>query len=291
MDKLRREYDRFGPWVSEITKEVEVPQQFDKFSEIILNADLSFKIPVVAERRDLKPGMLLYHTVILVTGNTLNILNLEDGAPVSRKIDLQKLQYFQSTKAILYAELTLVAADQSLVIAFNAVKPEQIERLERHIRDYYFTPEVTINLEKIVEPIHEKSFLYEALLSEEAKKERLKVIAYQPSIELHGEYLPILKQLLVVSEEYSLEDTLFLTNGSELIVISRIKDLKEAQQSNYGYRHTYISLDKIRTILLEPEAKVQGVLNLSIVMKSTRVIFKVESGFPIDTFESALNIQ
>ncbi len=288
MDKLKREYDTFGPWVVEIKKEVEVPQQFDNFAETILNADLSLKIPVVAERRDLKPGMLLYHTVVSVTGNSLTILHFEDGSTGRREIDLQHLQYFQSIKAILLGELALVSAGESSVIAFNAVKQEQMEKLERHIRGHYCNPELKINLDKIVEPVHEKSFLYRALLAAEAKKERLKIIAYQPSIKLHGEYLPIFKQLLAVSEEYSLEDTLFLTNGSELIVISRIKGLKEAQQPNYGYRYTYIPLGKIRTILLEPEERVQGVLNFSVVMKSTRVVFKVESSFTIDTFEELI---
>lgn len=290
MDKLQREYDTFGPWVVEIKKEVQVPQQFDKFAEIILNADLSFKIPVVAERRDLKPGMLLYHTVVSATGNSLIILHFEDGSLGRREIDLQHLQYFQSTKAILLGELALVSASQSSVIAFNAVKQEQMEKLERHIRGHYCNPELKIDLDKIVEPVHEKSFLYKALLAAEAKKERLKIIAYQPSIKLHGEYLPVLKKLLKVSEEYSLEDTLFVTNGSELIVISRIKNLKEPQQPNYGYRYTYIPLVKIRTILLEPEEKVQGVMNLSVVMKSTRVVFKVESSFPIDTFEELVGM-
>jgi len=290
MDKLQREYDRFGPWVAEIKVEDDVPQQFVEFADSILKSDFSFKVPVAAERRDLKPGMLLYETVISVTGDRLLILHVRERSIDRREVDLKRLQYLQRKQAMLFGELFMVSAGQSASITFNSVELEPIEKLERHIRAQYCDHEPKVNLDSIIGPEHTQSFLYETLLAQESKTENLKIVAYQPSIQLKTEHIPMLRRWRVVPEEHILKDTLFLTNGSELIVMSRMQDMKKVRQADYGYRHTYIPLGNIRTTLLEQDEKVEGVLALSVVMENSRVVFKVDESFPVDVFRGTLKI-
>jgi len=290
MDKLQREYDRFGPWVAEIKVEDDVPRQFVEFADPILKSDFSFKVPVAAERRDLKPGMVLYETVVSVTGDRLLILHLRESSIDRREVDLKSLQYIQCNKAMLFGELLMVSAGQSSSITFNVVEPEPIEKLERHIRAQYCDHVPKVNLDDILGQEHTQSFLYETLLAQEAKKENLKIVAYQPSIQLKAEHIPLLQRWKVVPEELVLKDTLFLTNGSELIVMSRMQDVKRVRQSDYGYRHTYIPLGNVRTTLLEPNEKAKGVLAFSVVMENSRVVFTVDESFPVDVFRRTLKI-
>lgn len=290
MDKLQREYDRFGPWVTEIKEEDDVPEQFGDYKEAILMSNYCFKIPVAAERRDLKPGMVLYQTVVSVKANLLQVLSLKDSSITCQEVDLKHLQFFQCAKAILLGELNLVASDTSSTITYNPVESEPIEKLESLIRDRYCDHEQMVNIDEIVEQDHVQSFLYETLLAGEAKKERLKIVAYQPSISLDAGHIPIMRRWREVAEEFVLKDTVFLTNGSELIVISRMKDLKNVQQSDHGYRYTYIPLCNIRTLLLEPEEKAKGVLSLSIVTENSRVVFKVDKNFRVNSFRETLKI-
>ena len=291
MDKLKREYDRFGPWVAEIKEEDDIPQQFSDFTETILKSDFSFKVPVSEERRNLKPGMVLYETVVSLTGDFLIVLRYGEDSIDRQEIHLKGLKYFQRTITVLKGELTLATAKQISIIQFNSVEQKPIEKLESRIREHYCDPEPKINLEEIIEQDHVHSFLYETILAKETKKENLKIVAYQPNIKLKREHVSMMRRWQVVSDEYGLQDSLFLTNGRELIVLSRVQDMKAVKKSDYGYRYTYIPLSKIRTLLREPVEKVQGIHNFSVVMENNRVVFKVEESFPVDAFGDTLKIE
>ncbi|MFV0438828.1 MAG: hypothetical protein ACK5PS_15730 [Desulfopila sp.] len=291
MDKLKREYERFGPWVTEILGDEDIPPQFESFTETILRSDLSCKIPVSVERRELKPGMVFYDTVISLAGNHMVIWTLQPDGIDQQEIDITSIQYFQYAVAVLQGVLRCVTAQQTLSINFSSVELEPIDKIEQHIRDRYCPPEAKIRLEDIVAHENtEQSFLYEALLARAAKKEELKMITYQPTIKMQRAHVSMMRRWRVVSEEFGLQDSAFLTNGRELIVLSRIQDMKAVKKSDYGYRSTYIPLSTIRTIFKEPVAKVAGLEDLSIVMENTRVVFRVEERFPMDILRKALQL-
>lgn len=290
MDNLKREYDRFGPWVAEIKEEIDIPPQFSDFKTNILKSDLSLKIPVFVDRRNLKPGMLLYSTVVCITGDLIVILHHGENSIDQQEISLKSLQYFQSTLAILLGELKLVTPQQTAAISYNPVDPEPVEKLMALIRQRYCDAKPSIDLDKIPEQEHDQSFLYEALLAKEMKKEQLKTVAYQPAMKLGKGYVSMMRRWQVVTEEYGLQDSLFLTNGTELIVLNRVQDMKAVQKSDYGYRYSYIPLKNIRTLLWEPDEVLQGIRDLSIVTEDSRLVFKVEEHFPVEPFRETLGI-
>jgi hypothetical protein len=49
-------------------------------------------------------------------------------------------------------------------------------------------------------------------------------------------------------------------------------------------------LNNIRVLLLEPDKTVEGVQELSFVLKDVRVVFRVDKTFSVDRLKSALNI-
>jgi hypothetical protein len=72
--------------------------------------------------------------------------------------------------------------------------------------------------------------------------------------------------------------------------MSRVKDVKEADKADYGYRYTYIPLNNIRTLLLEPHETMERLQELSMVMEEKRFVFRVDDTFPADTLKRALRI-
>ena len=105
MDQLKREYDQFGPWVLEIKNEDDIPQQYKNFTDTIMGGVFSFKVPVNIERCNLKPGMLLYQTVISLTEKAVIILHHSKRTAHRHKIRYDHILHLQYTTDLLFGEL------------------------------------------------------------------------------------------------------------------------------------------------------------------------------------------
>lgn len=290
MDKLKREYDRFGPWDVEIKEEDDIPQQFIDFTETIMNGIFSFKVPVNVERRNLKPGMPLYQTVTSLTEDVVIILR-RAGTEIDRQeIKYGDILYLQYTTDMLFGELIFGTSKQRYFLDFNPAQDGPADKALGRIREKYCDQVPRINFSDIQEDVVVQSFLYETLLAQEMEKEELKLVAYQPPIKLERKRTAKLKYWQIVSGEAGLQDSLYLTNGKELIVMSRVKDVKAVGRPDFGYRYTYIPLNNIRSLLLEPNETMEKLQELSIVMEDIRVVFRVENTFPAGVLKDALKI-
>jgi hypothetical protein len=290
MDKLKREYDLFGPWVLEIKDEMDIPQQFGDFTETILNGIYSFKVPVNVERRNLKPGMLLYQTVTVLTEDAVIVLQHRLEAIERQEVKYADILFLQCTTDLLFGELIFGTAQQRYIMEFSSIEYGPVETAIDRIREKYCDQVPKANLGEIQEQVVVKSFLYETLLAQEMEKEELKLVAYQPSMQLKRKRAAKTRFWRIVSGETGLQDSLYLTNGKELIVMSRVKDVKAEKKADYGYRYTYIPLNNIRTLLLEPHKTMERLLEFSIVMEEKRLVFRVDDTFPVDVLKSVLRI-
>jgi hypothetical protein len=290
MDKLEREYHRFGPWVIEIKDIDDIPEQFSDFTETIMNGIISFKVPVNVERRNLKPGMLLYETVTSVTEDTVIILHYTEGSIDRHNIKYHDILYLQYTTVMLFGELIFWTAQQRFVLDFRPAEYGPVEKALDLIRSKYCDPALRINLGDIQEHVDVQSFLYKTLLAQEMEKENLKLVAYQPSIKLKRKHAKKMRYWQHVSGESGLQDSLYMTNGKELIVMSRLKDVKALERPDYGYRYTYIPLNNIRSIIRESDDSMERLQELSIVLEDVRVVFRVDNSFPADVLKNALKI-
>jgi hypothetical protein len=290
MDKIKREYDRFGPWDIEIKGEDDVPQQFSDFTETIMNGILSFKVPVNVERRNLKPGMPLYQTVTSLAEDDVIILRRAETEIDRQEIKYRDILYLQYTTDMLFGELIFATAKQRHVLDFNPAEDGPAEKALERIRKKYCDQVPRINLGDIQEHVVVQSFLYETLLAQEMEKEDLKLVAYQPSIKLKRKLTTKMRYWQIVSGEAGLQDSLYLSNGIELIVMSRVKDVKAEEKADYGYRYTYIPLNNIRSLLLETSETMDRLQELSIVLEDKRVVFRVDDTFSADNLKGTLKI-
>ena len=289
MDLLQREYERFGPWVAPIEVAEDVPQQFLRHKELITTAEFAFKIPINVERRNLKPGMPLYHTVMAFTDDELLLFQRTGTDVHMTQIPYREIQYLQHVSHVLVGEILLGTAEQIHVLNFNPVEMEPIEKAIGIIRKNYLQQGTPLDLDGIDENPEDNSLFYRNLIAQQFRDEDVRVIQYQPPVGLKknpGKALPP----NAPADEPVLQDSVFLTNGTELIAINRKKDIKLPEETDYGYRYTYVPTENILGFTLEPDETNDLLQNLSFVLKESRIVLPVGPEFSVEKLKSILGV-
>ncbi len=289
MESLQREYERFGPWVAPIETGDDIPQQFLRYRSTIENALYAVKIPINVERRNVRKGMPLYHTVVAFTEDMICLMQRTKADVDLTEISYRQILYFQHVSNILVGEFVLGTVDQIYVLTFNPVEIGPVEKAIRIIRQKYLDKVAPIDLDSIDENRDSKSALYETLIAREFKSDDIKVIEYQPYMGLEDRAGETVDPETPAGEPV-LQDSLFLANEHELVVINRTKEIKLPREADYGYRYTYIPRNHILGITLEPEETNELIYNLSFILKEGKVAFLVGHDFSITKLKSALNI-
>ena len=86
MNQRDPEYDRFGPWVVEISDEDPPPPLFVPHLSRTDTPLLSVKIPRVISRRDARPGMDLYDYLVSLYEEDVVVLERQDHHVEARTI-------------------------------------------------------------------------------------------------------------------------------------------------------------------------------------------------------------
>lgn len=279
MDVLQREYDRFGPWVTVIESVEDIPQQFLRARDQIMNADFAFRIPLNVERRNVRKGMALYTTVVSFTDAKVTFYERTKWDFDVTEISWREIMYLQYGRNLLIGELLLVTPGHLHLLTFNPVVTEPVEQGVRFIRNKYLREQPYLDLDTIQEDTAEKSTLYQSLITEDFVDEKIRQIAYQTQLELG----PLSSQM------DTLQDALFLAGSREVIVITRDKQEKSANDPDYGYRYTYIPCTNITGITCEPDDRTAAVQNLSFHLGNSKVVFPVGHDFPVQRLKTLLN--
>ena len=133
----RREYDAFGPWVYEIKQEADMPPRFRSLYAKHQNARFLLKIPVKAERRELRPGMDLYVAVIAIHDHGICLMQLRDQTVVTRVIVWQQIAAIGSFRDLLAGRWIVLLRDGERVqLTFNAVSSDLIDRATDCVRPF-----------------------------------------------------------------------------------------------------------------------------------------------------------
>ncbi len=289
MDAVQREYERFGPWVTPIEDAEDIPQQFLRYQELITKAVFAFKIPINVERRNVKQGMPLYHTVVAFKEEMLVLLQRTGKEVHATEIPYREIQYLQHVSNVLVGELLLGTADQIHLLNFNPVEIEAVEQGIGIIRKNYLPAGSPLNLDAIDKTQENPSLLYENLITQQFKGEDLKVVQYQPPVGLKKNPGKALEPNLLAQEPV-LQDSLFLTNGTELITINRKEETKLPEKADYGYRYTFVPVHNILGIMLDPDDTNDLLQNLSFVLNETKVVLLVGPEFSAQKLKALLKL-
>ncbi len=131
----RKEYDAFGPWVDNVRSAADMPPRFRAAYGTHRNARFLLKVPVAADRLQMRPGMNLYRQVIAVHDDHISVLGLVGGAIVTRTISWDDVAAIRSYTNLLLARWTLLLRDGgSIAVDYNSVSSRRLDAVTDFIR-------------------------------------------------------------------------------------------------------------------------------------------------------------
>jgi len=132
----RREYDAFGPWISTIRTNEEMPPRFRLAYEELRSSTFLFKIPINAERRAMRPGMDLYRSVLAIDHDRVVVLEWNGSTETRYESPVDSIQAVRIDQDLLPSNLSLLLADgQTVILGYNSVSDKEIERVVNFLRE------------------------------------------------------------------------------------------------------------------------------------------------------------
>jgi len=237
------EYDRFGPWIIEISDQDPLPPLFLPYLTRAEAPLLSIKIPRSIERRDAKAGMNLYDYLVSLYGDDLVILERTgEDRVVTETFAYRDILLLRLTENLLQGNLHLGLRDKAYDLPFNTVGKDLMNRVVDLIRKRYLDPAAPV-APPPESPLMEGelSFLFAGLLRAGRSREpEQRVLAWQPEAALGTHEASALRSLLLGMIDMRLLESLHLSNGRELKIISRGRTYKYRGQAIYGIDSCYI---------------------------------------------------
>ncbi|MBB4292673.1 hypothetical protein GGE16_004752 [Rhizobium leguminosarum] len=150
----RQEYDAFGPWVYQITKESEMPSRFRFAYARHHDARFILKIPVHADRRVMRPGMDLYLAVLAIDENGVSIYRLVENRIVFDECSWDGVAAVRNGSDLLQGTFSLLLTSGSEIkLAFNNVSKRLMEDASDFVRSRCASPVQTPRLPATVPSI------------------------------------------------------------------------------------------------------------------------------------------
>jgi hypothetical protein len=285
MDNVAHEYDHFGPWLLKVESAQDIPHQYFEYQESILSTNFCFKIPIREERRKLHAGMLLYNKLITIDEHQIVEFSVVNDQIVKSKLLFKDVQYLIHQGDLLNCEISLVSRNNSLSFQYNLVSMDLAGDVMTLLRKNINTPkknnEKTENLLKKYSEL--QIFSYFCITEKESKS--LEILNYQPCLDLG---LLASNKLFQSLKKYRLLDSMFITNGVELIVANRGKYVVKENDTNYKFGHTFIPLRKITNFSYQSDDMFKAIKQISIEMDEQLVKVAVDKDFVIHSLESLL---
>ena len=254
------EYDRFGPWVIEISELDPLPPLFQPYltrDEIPL---LSIKI----ERRKAHPGMNLYDYVVSLYQEELLILERVGDAVRLETFLYRDIQCLRYRKSLLKGNLHLVMPGKVFDLPFNTVSEDIMQRLVDLIRQQYTNTdrnEVITQNPDIVE--NDLSFYFTRLLTGEKNRHpELQVLASQVETPVGRYESGIFRKILFGVFGKMLLESLHLSDGRELKIINRGQTYRYKKWAIYTTEYFYFPVRNIVDVTWEADSENTNVVNL-----------------------------
>ncbi len=279
MNSLQKEYNAFGPWLIEVKDEEEIPQQFLSHRDKIMASDYCFKVPVKVDRHRLRPGMLMYNTVVCIYQDKLLILKASADSLTDYEIPYKEIRYITSSRELLDSHIIIGTDQKSFDIDYNAVSNDISCEVVMMLRERVFIDEAKIesSIHMDISDVPEET--YRILTGGFTERETLTLLGYQPKTRVTRHYASAAQSLINSYKKYNLQDLLLLANDKELICIDSVHEVRTEEEPDYSYRHTIIRLTDIERIEYVDEPMLEGVKNLVIHASECSVAFKVGDGF------------
>ncbi len=262
------EYDRFGPWILEITDEDPLPPLFVPYFTRKDNILLQIKIPRSIDRRDASPGMNLYDYVLTMYENNFDIMKREDDNVITDCFSYHEILSIRHHEALLNGNLSLYSKNSVYEFSYSTVSSNLIKKAVEIIRRRYLTNNRNIK-ERIPEAAHPEkdvfNFYFESIIMQEKQKNPDNILfAYQPRTRLSRQKENFFVKALNIITAKQLLESLHFCDGSELKIINRGRNFKYLSFPIYGREDLYIPLDNLKSVASSTDIKDQSLKNIFI---------------------------
>lgn len=290
MDAMMKEFNSFGQWLDEIKAEEDIPPQYAEKRDLILSAAYAFKVPRNIERRKAHPGMRLYDAVVMYFEESIQIMKVSGKKTELVQIPYTSIRYISHSMNLLDSHLYLVTDKDIHEIEYNSISADVMLPFVKKIRQKVFVRKQNLNQE-VCQALGEfDSDLYRRVLKEE-NREEISLVDYQPFMQLK-KVNPSAKELILHGNpKYGLQETYFLTDGKELIIVNRAKPVKRLKEEDYSYRQTYISPDHITELKIVDKPEMDHLKQLVIVMGPIEYDVEIGDTFTTEKLEKFLKLR
>lgn len=272
MDVQQREYDRFGPWVTEISAEDPVPPLFAPHVKDQESALLSLKIPRRIERRDASPGMDLYDYLVSAYEDHLIILKRDGRSVSSRRWEYGEIQIVHFIEDLLDGRLQLVVESHGVDLPFNSVSSEAMKKLLHVIRER-FADDTTYATDALVvpEPNPGLSFYFQGRLTEYAAKwPRFRLCATQAEISVGHAENRGLRRFFFRLFRRRLTESLHYSDGRELVVVHHGRRFGYMGRPIYAQHTTYIPVKRMTAVEWVEDPANASLVTLAVATEAAR---------------------
>ena len=167
MNRRDPEYDRFGPWVIEISDEDPPPPLFIPHLDRTESPLLAVKIPRKVARREAHPGMDLYDYLVSLYEDDMVVLERVERLVRARTIRYRDVRFLRMRNDLLRGSVHLGVEGQPYDLPYNTVSSEIMRRLVGVIRERYQGDPKPEPLALVSAEPGELSFYFERLLRDE----------------------------------------------------------------------------------------------------------------------------
>ncbi len=244
----RKEYDAFGPWIEKIRSAKDMPPRFRGVYGNHIDANCLLKVPIQAERVDVRPGMDLYRMVIAVHDERISFLEPADGFVMTRSVPWDEIVALRTTINLMVASFSiLLKGGQSIDVDFSAVSIDQVNKVIDYIRDRmtHVVEHPVVEIAGVSVTITDH--FYKSMLAQ------LRTRMRRPLMPLHFE--PRDRLCRGDSHHYGLSTgVLAIDARDELIIIDRGEAVRRFLHPSYITRLTFVPYARLRSFsLVSPE--------------------------------------
>lgn len=294
------EYDRFGPWILEITPRDPIPRLFASHHTRVDTPLLAIKIPRPIDRQIASPGMHLYDVVMHLYEEEMEILRRVKGSNshdsvLSETVRYEKIISIVLRENLLNGSLTLHMRQSECSFGFSTVSMDIITRMITLIQQRYtpqsslFDPPSLAPAPSLSAPsLQELDCYYMNLVREEGKQHPAwRIIGHQHRTPLGSVGEGSGKSLFNRIVAKDLLETLHFSDGRELSIITRGRDFRYLHRSVYGKEQWYIPIRNVRQIRIDTGTGGTELAKISVSTDVSCCSFWVQAGNPlVGSFES-----
>ena len=263
MNAAQLEYDRFGPWISEISPLDPVPPLFTPYPTRPESPLLNIKIPRDIDRRDARPGMPLYDYLVTLYETDMVILARDEAGVTAETIAYSDIRSLSYSEELLQGALILGLDGRAYNLRFSTVSKDIIRRLIDLVRARYLdgTPITAVHHDAPA-PTGQLSFLFTSLLAKERRARQL--LAAQADTPIGREETNLLRRLAATAGDKRLLESLHFSDGREPKILRRGRPYKYLWQKVYALDTLYLPLHHVHRVQWHTDQGNTAVIHLTL---------------------------